>query len=266
MIDERALPRPGAGFRWRRESWGYALRCEPLAEVAQHLFTTRQLKLRGADRHSQPWRQLLAAIGATSDDLLRVTQVHGRTVRVVDRTANRGIAVGLKPDADALVATTPGMVASVQVADCVPLLLADARSGAVAAVHAGWRGTLAGIAAATVEAMTRESGTPPTDLVAAIGPSIGPCCYEVGVDVWDAFAGSGSSAAELQRWFVREGQSLRLDLWSVNRDQLTGAGVLPDRIHVCGLCTKSRADVFDSYRAHGPGAGRMAAVIRVADR
>ena len=262
MMDAPDLPFPDPAFHWSRETWGYALRCEPLARWAQHLFTTKQLKLRGAERASAEWSHALAAVGATGDDLLRVRQIHGRTVRVVTHGRNRAVEVSAKPDADAIVANEPGLVLAVQVADCAPLLMADTRLGAVGAVHAGWRGTLAGIAAAAVEAMTREFGTHPGDLVAAIGPSIGPCCYQVGSDVTDAFAAAGASAAQLARWFVRAKHDVRLDLWAVNRDQLSAAGVPLERIHICGLCTRTHAHIFDSYRAHGPAAGRMAALIK----
>jgi YfiH family protein len=262
MSDDRDLPSPDPAFHWRRESWGYSLRCEPLARWAEHLFTTRQLELRGADSSSNEWSQALAAVGATRDDLLRVKQIHGRTVRVVRQGSNRSAEVSVRPDADAIVSHDPGSVLAVQVADCVPLLMVDTQLGAVAAVHAGWRGTLAQIAAAAVETMTREFGTRPRDLVAAIGPSIGPCCYQVGREVTDAFAASGATEAQLARWFRHIDDDVRLDLWTVNRDQLVAAGVAPERIHVCGLCTRTHSHHFDSYRAHGPGAGRMAALIQ----
>ena len=120
---------------------------------------------------------------------------------------------------------------SVQVADCVPILIADRRTGSAAAIHAGWRGTCAGIAGAATEAMVKELGSDPANLVAAIGPSIGPCCYEVGASVLDAFRRAGVADRQLGRWFTAtDAGSLRLDLWAANRDQLVRAGLRPDQV------------------------------------
>jgi len=263
MSDERQLPSPDPAFRWSHESWGLALRCARLEPVAQHLFTTRQLELRDPVRLAESWAQAAEAVGATIDDLKRVKQVHGRTVHVVNREDAHSTVT---PEADALVSNIPGIALAVKVADCVPVLIADPRTGAAAAVHAGWRGSAAGVPAAAVETLTREYHTRPRDLVAAVGPCIGPCCYEVGQDVVDAFAATGASGQQLTRWFVRTEGQLRLDLWTVTSDRLIDAGLLPDHIHLCGLCTKTHAWIFDSYRAHGVAAGRMAAIIRVPRR
>jgi hypothetical protein len=253
---------PDPAFRWSRETWGDALRCGPLGEVAQHLFTTKQLQLRPFERQRAAWAQAVNAVGGDVSNLRRIKQVHGRTVYAV-RPGEPALQ-GTPPDADAVVSGTPGDVLAVQVADCVPLLLADPRTGAVAAVHAGWRGSAAGIAAATIETLAREFDVRPADLIAAVGPSIGACCYEVGPELVDAFRESGASEEQLAHWFTRtQAGSLRLDLWAVNRDQLIGAGVPPAQIHTSGLCTQTHATVFDSYRAQGPNAGRMAALIKV---
>jgi YfiH family protein len=147
------------------------------------------------------------------------------------------------------------------------MLIADRGCGAAGAVHAGWRGTSAGIAATAIETMTQEFGTAASDLVVAIGPSIGACCYEVGDELRDAFRSAGATDDQLARWFWRTATgSLRLDLWTANRDQLVAAGVPADRIHIAGLCTQTHAHLFESYRAAGVAAGRMAALIRVPAR
>ena len=205
----------------------------------------------------------MAALGAGPGDLLRVRQVHGSSVRVVRRGADRATEGAAQPDGDALISNEPATVAAVQVADCVPLLMADVRSGAVAAVHAGWRGTLARVAATAVHTMAREFGTRSVDVIAALGPSIGPCCYDVGEEVVGAFLAAGASDEQMARWFVRSGAVVRLDLWAVNRDQLRDSGVASERIHLCRLCTKTHSQIFDSVRADGPNAGRMAGLIRV---
>ena len=170
------------------------------------------------------------------------------------------------PKADILVTDGPTVALAVQAADCVPVLMADRRSGAVAAVHAGWRGTAAGAAPAAVAALAREFGTRPGDLVAAQGPSIGPCCYVVGDELVEAFRASGFGR-EVDRWFARdETGALRLDLWAANRDQLAACGVPAAAIHGSGLCTANHPEWFASYRRDGPGTGRIAAVIRARAR
>ena len=197
------------------------------------------------------------------------TQVHGRDVFAI----RRGLPIAADPPSgDALVSDHPDVAIAVRAADCVPLLLADSRTGAVAAVHAGWRGTAAGIASAAVQALTDEFGSRPADLVAAIGPSIGPCCYDVGSELVDAFAAAGHPRHLIDRWFALKdrgsgfsdwkGSSLVLDVAGANRDQLVLAGVPEDRIHLSGLCTAMHLEWLTSYRAEKESAGRLAAVIR----
>jgi polyphenol oxidase len=268
------LPPPASAFRWTSEPWGAALRCDPLSALAQHVFTTRQLGLRTAgDPHEAAWDAVADSLAVGHGRIARVRQVHGHGVRLLapDEGWSRAEwrrAMAERPEADAIVASAPGVALAVQAADCVPLLLADAKTGAVAAVHAGWRGTCARVAPAAIQAMARAFGTCPGDLTVAIGPSIGPCCYEVGGELLLRFEEDGHESADIVRWFARvpaasalSDESLRLDVPAANRDQLMAAGVRPDRIFACGLCTKCRSDVFDSFRADGASAGRMAAVI-----
>lgn len=261
------LPTPDPAFHWSVEPWGRALVCTPLQANAQHLFTTKQLQLRPAkagDPQSGPWTSATASLGGRLDQLMRVKQVHGRAVRVLPRGGTTVSDWQDRPDADAIVSNEPDLILAVQVADCIPILMADRRSGAAAAVHAGWRGTCAGIAGAAVEAMAEEFGTRPQDLVVALGPGIGACCYEVGISLIDEFRGAGAIDEDIQRWFVRpSAESLRLDLWTANSDQLRASGVAADRIHLSRLCTQTHADIFESYRVDGTAAGRMAGLIRV---
>lgn len=255
-----SLPALPETFTWTRQPWGPALSCEPLQAVAPHLFTTRQPGLTS----QQDWDRLASAVGARAIQTL--TQVHGREVFVVRSPA------GPRPDADVLVSNDPRIAVAVRAADCVPVLIADPRTGAVAAVHAGWRGTAAGAATAAVRALAREFGARPADLVAAIGPSIGPCCYEVGTALVDAFAAAGHPRHLVDRWFLSpppargafERGALRLDLWSANRDQLILAALDEQNIHTCGLCTASHVELFPSFRVEKERAGRLAGVIRAA--
>jgi polyphenol oxidase len=245
-------------FVWIDQSWGAALRCDPLERIAPHLFSTRQLELTAGHLHA-----LAAGIGAGHVVLL--TQVHGNDVATI---RSESPLPSDRPKADAIVSNAPGVAVSVRVADCVPLLIADATTGAVAAVHAGWRGTAARVAPAAIETMHREFGARAEDLVVAIGPSIRRCCYEVGSDVVDAFAAAGHERYLIDRWFTappsRPGSdrpTLRLDVASANRDQLILAGVREESIYDCGLCTAMHLDVLTSYRVERDKAGRLFAVI-----
>ena len=252
------LPEPGAGFHWIAEPWGPMLRCAPLESVARHGFTSRQLGLRPNDTAPATWATAVASVGCDVSHLARVRQVHGAAVRVV----RAGDLAAPVPDGDAVITNAPGVALAVVAADCVPVLLADPRTGAVAAVHAGWRGTAANVVGATVTAMTREFGVRPETLVAAIGPSIGACCYEVGEELLTAFAAAGHTSVDLADWFARDSAGrLQLDLWQANADLLVHAGVPRARLHVAGLCTKTHVEVLESFRVDGDRAGRMAAII-----
>jgi YfiH family protein len=259
--DGGPCPAVADDFRWSEESWGAALRCRPLEAVAPHLFTTRQLGL----TEPSDVQQLAASVEAR--DVQMVTQVHGTAVVVMRKGSPRPPG---RPEADVIVSNDPEVAIAVRSADCVPLLIADRVTGSVAAVHAGWRGTAARAAVAAVNALAQEYGARPSDLVAAIGPSIGSCCYEVGSELVDAFAAAGHARHLIDRWFVtlpprresRQRHPLHLDVAGANRDQLILAGMAEEQIHIAGLCTAMHLDVLTSYRAERENAGRIAGVIR----
>jgi YfiH family protein len=183
---------------------------------------------------------------------------------------------------DASITNTPNLLLGVQTADCVPILLLDPKKRAVAAVHAGWRGTLQRIVEKTIGRMKMEFKTNPSDLIAAIGPAIGGCCYEVGTEVAAAFLSQFANAPE---WFdeLRTGdepnplqwlnqfppghqpppKNVRLDLRQANRAQLLAAGLGPQNIFVSDLCTACRPDLLFSYRKQGSESGRMMSVIGI---
>jgi len=154
-----------------------------------------------------------------------------------------GGRTGRLGEGDALLENTPGRLAAVKTADCIPILLVDAEHRAVAAVHAGWRGTAQHIVQRAVEAMGKEFGSRPAHLDAAIGPGIGKCCYEVGPEVAAQFGVTGPA---------------HIDLVEANRAQLAAAGVPDGQIYAANLCTKCRAE-FHSYRRDKEQAGRMLA-------
>jgi hypothetical protein len=190
------------------------------------------------------WARLRAATGLA---FARVRQVHG------DCVAEAAAPGAPAQEADAVVTAAAGVAACVLVADCVPVLLADPRSGAVAAVHAGWRGTIARIAGRSVEALAARHGARPGDLVAAIGPSIGPCCYEVSPDLAARFRdGFGAGVVHAGR---------RLDLWAANEAALRDAGVAPGRLDVLRRCTACEAAHFFSHRRDQGRTGRQVGFI-----
>ena len=177
-----------------------------------------------------------AGVPALYGNLATLRQIHSTTCV---RAAGRGGVLG---EGDALLENTPGSVVAVKTADCLPILLVDERQRAVAAVHAGWRGTVAGIAQRAVEAMRAEFGALPGELHAAIGPGIGKCCYEVGPEVAAQFGQQGRG---------------HVDLAAANRRQLMDAGVTPERIYASNLCTMCRCEEFYSFRRDQEASGRM---------
>jgi polyphenol oxidase len=253
-----------AGFEWIDTAGGRALVCRPLEPLALHLFTTREWSIgTGAANGADGWAAVAGAIGVAPARLVRLRQVHGAGI-VVRRAGEPPEEHAPLPAADIVLSDDPAVALAIQTADCVPLLIADARSGVVAAAHAGWRGLAAGVPAVAVAAMTREFGSRPEDLVAAVGPSISAARYEVGEDVRAAFEASRTAPDRLATWFpsqTRPGHWL-FDGWKAAADQLLRAGLADDRVHGAGLCTAEHDDLFCSYRRDGRGAGRMAAAIR----
>jgi purine-nucleoside/S-methyl-5'-thioadenosine phosphorylase / adenosine deaminase len=250
-------PQPNRAFEWTQAPWGVILRCVPLAAAANHFFTTKRLTLRD---NAEEWAAVANAIGVARDDLLLVRQVHESTVAVASPDRPRPWP---RPDADAIVSNDPTAAIAVRVADCVPILLAEESGRVVAAVHAGWRGTAKRAVIAAVMTLQSRYGVRPERLLAAVGPSIGPCCYEVSEETRDAFRDAGHHPDILERWFeARDAGKFHLDLWRATRDQLEGAGISSSAIYIAELCTKTHADTFHSYRVDGEKAGRLIGVIR----
>jgi hypothetical protein len=213
--------------------------------------------------------------------MTRLRQVHGRDTVIGDHLA---IGDDILREADIVLTRDPSRAIAVQAADCVPLLIADSRLGVVAAAHAGWRGLVQRVPDEAVKGLVRTYGSRPEDLLAAIGPSIGACCYEVGTDVVNAFVVSGFTGDERRRWFAeqpspsphnpsmpglsptpRPGHAY-FDGWACAQEQLVAAGLLRTRIFSAGLCTASHPDTLCSYRRDGQRAGRMAGAIRASVR
>ena len=202
---------------------------------------------------------MAGAVGVDPSRLRLIRQVHGAGVAIACRGSHDAWT---PPEADAILSDDAEAAVVVRVADCAPVLLADTRQGVVGAVHAGWRGTLQRAAPAAVAALQTHFGSRPRDLVAAIGPCLGPCCGEVGPEVVEAFRHAGHTTDDMGRWFqAGRGDRSMLALSRANVDQLAAAGIPREQIYDAAICTKTHAALFHSYRADRE-AGRMAAAIR----
>jgi YfiH family protein len=221
-------------------------------------------------------RRFQSALGADGLTLVTLRQIHSDVVQLFE-AAPAGPCCG-----DASATNRPGLMLVVQTADCVPILLIDPTNRAVAAVHAGWRGTLQRIVTKTIGTMHMQFGTEPADLLAAIGPSIGGCCYEVGTEVAAEFKSQFPNASN---WFdeLRTGdepnplqwlsmsppghqpppKNVLLDLRKANCAQLLDAGLRPQNITVSDLCTACRRDLLFSYRKEGAETGRLLSVVGI---
>lgn len=200
------------------------------------------------------YRRFFAAIGivATPAEAVWAEQIHSSLVRIV-------YTPGVKEPCDGFATRTAGLVLTVRVADCMPILLEDPASGAVAALHAGWQGTVKDIAGAGVAAL-KALGACPATIRAVLGPSARSCCYEVGEDFYktvSAYRGAAFASAFI---VTREGKRYA-DLAGMNRSLLLSAGLLPEHIELLPYCTICRDDLFYSHRRQGAKRGSMAAAI-----
>jgi YfiH family protein len=176
---------------------------------------------------------------APPGELATAKQIHSDRVLLVESPGPQG-------DGDALITNRPNIGLAIRTADCLPVLMADPRNRAVAAIHAGWRGVVSEIGLKAIEAMRRHFDSSPEDLVVAIGPGIGACCFEVGPDVAEQFQLSGRTKVDLVETMCR---------------QLRRNGVKPGHISVSGECSCCNRELFESYRRDRESAGRMVAMI-----
>ena len=202
-------------------------------------------------------RMLLAeAVGCSVDNFTFGEQKHTTHVEVVTR-AQRGRGGREKatrlPSTDALITRETGVCLMVLAADCVPVLLYDTRKKVVAAIHAGWRGTVARIVEKTVSVMDNQYGSQGKDLIACIGPSISLEAFEVGDEVYQAFCEAGFDMNQI----ARKEAKWHIDLWEANRQQLLAYGVKPEHIEISGICTYHNNDDFFSARRQGIRSGRI---------
>lgn len=209
------------------------------------------------------YRRFLGAVGAEGNRVAMCNQVHGSTVRTITSADTKTrLYQSSAGEADGLMTAIPGVTLVVFASDCVPILLYDPVRRVVAAVHAGWRGTAAGIASVAVEQMKTVYGCRPEHILAAIGPSIGPCCFETNEDVPNAITASLNAAA-LPYMSIRENGKFAVDLRGINVRRLEQAGLNPEQIACCTLCTACSRERFWSHRQMGDRRGSMAAAIQL---
>lgn len=206
-------------------------------------------------------RRFCKAVNVPFDQTVTAEQVHGSEIMVATSDmAGKGMTKYEESicQSDALITNCPDLPLMLCFADCVPLLFYDPVKQAIGISHAGWKGTVGKIGQKTVAKMTQEFGTNPEDCLVGIGPSIGPCCYEIDEFVLIQFQKAFS-------WWARvvkpSGKKWSLNLWEANRQQLLDGGILPDHILVSQVCTASNLDQYFSYRAENGRTGRIAAII-----
>ncbi|MBI5118415.1 peptidoglycan editing factor PgeF [Candidatus Poribacteria bacterium] len=209
-------------------------------------------------------RVIFAELGLDPDSLTAAKQVHGENIARVT-TSQRGMGAlcydNAIPATDALITDVPNIPLGIFTADCVPVFLYDPAKTAVGVIHAGWRSTVREITFKTVQRMTQEFGANPRDIWAAIGPSIGPCCYEVGEDVLSAFGASFQYASSLFQKTAT--QKWHLDLWLANFLQLRDCGLQETRIIRLGICSACNCHEYFSARKQGSRTGRTLSLIAI---
>lgn len=180
-------------------------------------------------------------------------QVHGTEIRIID--SPESFSADMLEGVDALITSQPGYCLCVSTADCVPLLLYDKRQHVVAAIHAGWRGTVESIVSKTLQMMRHSFQTQPVDIVACIGPSISVESFEVGNEVYDTFSRKGFTMNKISQWNEKT-QKYHINLWEANKMQLTDFGVPESQIECAGICSYINNETFFSARRLGIHSGR----------
>lgn len=234
--------------------------------VSENEFSQMNLSFsRGDVRENvlENYRRIAATIGFDENHIVCSDQTHTENVReVTEKDFGKGF---IRPrdyaDVDGLVTNVTGVVLTTFYADCVPLYFVDPVRRAVGLSHSGWRGTVSDIAGATVRMMTEKYGTEPSDVLAAIGPSICQSCYEVSEDVIDQFKEAYDGRLRERMFYAKENGKYQLDLWEACRQNMLRAGILPEHISVTDICTCCNPDVLFSHRASHGKRGNLAAFL-----
>ena len=234
--------------------------------VSERNFSSLNLGFHVGDNNFDVLRNRKQLAQATGIDIFRFTcanQCHSGNVAIVDQASRGKGAVDKEsalPNTDGMITNVECICLGVQVADCVPILLYDPVERVIAALHAGWKGALRKIAASAVEKMIQQYGCRAENMIAGLGPSNGPCCYEVGTDVvHEAEMALGNPGAVIRP--ARTPGKYIFDQWLVNRKQLLDLGLKEHHIETAGLCTQCHHDIFFSSRAGQGVTGRFMAGI-----
>ena len=228
---------------------------------AMNLSYTRGDKKEAVDEN---FRRIANVLQCNVDDIVCSDQTHTTNLRVVSRQdGGKGILTTRDyTDIDGLLTDEPGLVLATFYADCVPLYFADTKKRAIALAHSGWRGTVARMGRCVTEKMKEVYGTDPTDIVAAIGPSICQACYEVSEDVADAFAKEFRGIGQKDEILIdKGGGKFQLDLWRANEIVLTEAGIPSTQIQVTDICTCHNSEYLFSHRASHGKRGNLGAFL-----
>ncbi len=238
-----------------------------LGGVSEGIYRSMNLSFTRGDAPEavrENFRRFASAVGVRDEDIVISAQTHTtRVLRVGAADRGRGVTRDRGyTDVDGLITDEPGVVLCTQYADCVPLFFVDPVHRAVGTSHSGWKGTAAGMGAETVRRMTEEFGSRPEELLAAVGPSIGPCCFEVDAPVYGVFAALPFTDASC---FTEDGGGkYHVDLWEINRRILLAAGLRPEHIAVASVCTRCHPEELWSHRASGGQRGSLAGLIAIA--
>jgi polyphenol oxidase len=235
---------------------GFSTRGGGVIEVNESSLNLANASWDSPERVHKNRRHFLSALRLEDARLITLHQVHSNRVHIIEENSDQWN----QSEGDALITRADNTALAIKTADCLPVLMVDPESTVIAAVHSGWRGTLAGVLPQTISEMRRAFGCAPSDLLVAIGPGIRSCCFEVGSEVAELFdqAFQGSNLAKPIK--DRPGKFL-LDLCGALRIQLKCAGVSPQNCYDLGACTCCNTSEFFSYRAEGAASGRMMAVI-----
>lgn len=237
-----------------------------LGGVSEGIFSSMNLSFTRGDNENavkENYRRLGAAVVFAPEDVVSSDQTHTTNVRLVG-AEDRGNGI-TRPrtfhDTDGMITNVPGVVLATYYADCVPLYFVDPVHHAIGLSHSGWRGTVHRMGKATLEAMNREYGTDPVDVVACIGPSICQDCFEVGPEVAEEFAGNFAKKYHAELFYRKENGKYQVDLWRANQIILNEAGIPKDQIHTTDICTRCNPEHLFSHRIMGTERGNLAAFL-----
>lgn len=237
-----------------------------LGGVSEGIYSTMNFTFTRGDNHShvmENYRRMARVLGVDAEKMVLSYQTHTTNVRIVTE-ADEGKGIVRERDyrdVDGMVTNVPGITLVTFYADCVPLYLVDPVHRAIGLSHSGWRGTVNRMGQKTLEAMEKEYGTKPSDVICCIGPSICQDCFEVGEEVAEAFQAAFSERYHRELFYRKENGKYQLDLWRANQIIFAEAGVREEHIHTTDICTHCNSELLFSHRTVGDKRGNLAAFL-----